>query len=477
MIASLSELSIATLREYQQDAINRLAERYRLILGDERGLGKTRVAIETIKQAVDIDATPDVLVVGNSAAVGVWLSEVEKWWPYVPVLHYGGIKAKRDAVWSLYAGGVTRVVGARSKGIGGFLICTYDMLGEIAERRKFWPYIIYDESHYLRNRNTLRYKNAKKLKSIGLFELTGTPIVNSAMDLWAQLHLLDPKRWSSFWRFVNDYMNASKDEGGHTIIGGLARPTRLRADIAPYFLRRTKSQVARELPEKQRHIIDVEMSPEQERLYDELAERMIAEVGNELLLTPNTVALITRLRQILVTPALVGGKNDSASLDMLHDLVEIDYESGNNVIIFTPFVDAFPYIDAILYALDSSHIDHIQGGMGGKKILETVEYFQQLKGSRKALVCSVRAATSFTATAASSAYFIGEDWTPAVNLQAEDRIHRISQTKNVDIYYMRYRDTISEYILNDVNRRKMIESTNAIDPHLLKPRSIKQNVS
>lgn len=468
------ENTIPELRTYQVDAIDRLSERYRLLLGDERGLGKTRTAIETIKRASG-DMIPDVLVIGNSSAVGVWLSEVERWWPEASILHYGGNKDKRTNVWEVYSGTRTRISGARKGGIGGFLVATYDMLGEIAERRAYWPWIIYDESQHLRNRNTQRFKNAKKLKSTGLILLSGSPIVNSACDLWAQLHLLDPKRWSSFWKFVNDYMHVSQDMGGHTFIGTLARPTRLRADMAPYFYRRTKAQVAGELPPKQRHIIDVEMSDEQARLYDALAEDMISEIGDsgEYLLTPNTVSLITRLRQILITPALIGGKNDSAMLDMLHDLVEQDFADGKNVIVFTPFTEAFPYIDAILSSLGSNYIDHIQGGMGAKKVAETVEYFQALNATRKALVCSIRAATSFTATAASSGYFIGEDWTPAANLQAEDRIHRISQDKNVDIYYFRVRDTISEYILDTVNNQKMTESNNAIDPHLLKPRTRK----
>jgi SNF2 family DNA or RNA helicase len=428
------------LRDYQREDARFLTKTGRAILGHDPGLGKTRI---TIVAAQRLSPQGQWLIISPKVALGVWENETRQ------ILNEGitiwnGSPAKRQKAWS----NKRRIVATN-----------FALAKKLLKLQDSWDVIIIDESHYIRNRKTDTFKNAiKKFYSRYLFCLSGTPVVNGAKDLWTSLNLLNPRRYASYWRFVQQYCHVYNDGYGYKV-EGTRNPDQLQRDLSPVLIRRKKEDVLKELPAKQRMTIPLEMDPNQQKIYDQIAEEMLARWGEDegdgeggKVLVPNKIAQITRLRQVLVTPALFGGPHISATFDALQEALEVDFESGNPAIIFTPFAKALPYIGQVVKECGGK-FGTIKGGMKAEDITRLVAGFQRYQNPKKALICSLLAGQSFTATAATVAYFVGYDWVPANCLQAEDRIHRIGQHFPVRVCYFTYKGTIDDHLLDVLNRK------------------------
>jgi len=439
-IASARDSLLPPLRPYQLEGIKVLTSSGRHLLADTMGLGKTVTVLKSVEQLQSFPC----LIVATKNALGVWESEIEKWLGMESVI-YSGPPVKREQAWQDFT----------SHDVP-FIVTNYAFIGEIANRKPWWPTIVADEIHLagLLNRKTQTFNKFKKdLASRYLFLVTGSPIRKTPADLWAPFHLLHPKRFPSYWKFVSEHCIVIKTQFGTEIETWPKDPINFRKLAKGYMLRRTKEQVAQDLPKKIRSKLPMEMTPKQARLYVQLAEEMIAEAGDEFIIASSSLTRDTKLRQLLVSPKLLGIQEKGAALEALPEILESEFAEGNAVAIFTPYRAAASLIaDEIRKYCDFVGI--IKGDLSHDQIAETARAFQASKTHRKVMVCTIKSSTSFTIHAASAAYFIGYEWDFNQNEQAEDRLHRLGQKKMVRCYYLMHKDTLDEHVMEVVSKKK-----------------------
>jgi SNF2 family DNA or RNA helicase len=439
---SYSSVTTTGLRDYQKAAIDWLLEHRRGYLCADRGTGKTVIALTAARELVPHGP---ILVLCPKVALGVWAQEAKRWLDEDVVLYTGPI-VKRGKL------------GINS---GRIVVAPYSLARELSERRdgKYWQLRILDEAHLLRNRQTQMFRSTESIYAAHTFGLSGSPIVRSGLDLWAPLHLCWPQdgEFAHYWPFVNRHFAVHRGRFGTEILGLKNQPA-FRTLIQRYALRFRLEQVLPELPEKIRQLIPIEMTKEQRRIYEELSGQMIAEVGEDghLVLVPNTMTKILRLRQLLVTPALLGGTHQSGVFQALEESIQLDFGAGDSVMVFTPFNGAIPFVQELCQRI-AAKCYVLTGGLASKRITQIIDTFQKDTDPRKVLCCQIMVASSFTATAANRSYFLGYDWNPMINWQAEDRTRRLSQTKTCTMTYFTYNSTI------DVHMREILDGKDQAD--------------
>lgn len=438
------------LYPFQQVGVDFLSSRHGAILGDDMGLGKS---CQALLAAAKLDAFP-ILVVCPNSATGVWIDEAAKWLDIEARTYLGPRRqlARDDPI----------------------VVTNYAVFGEIL-RKRAWRLVIYDEGHKFRNgrvggKNKTRPKlfaSAIKGSPQYTFIVTGSPVVNDADDLWPLLHLIHPNRWTSYWSFVNKYMFKMNNGFGWSV-EGVKDVAGLRRDLAPFLLRRRKGDpdVQLQLPAKRRQGWPIKMTPLQRKAYDEIADNLLMEYPDGgFLAVPSEIAKLTRLRQLLVTPQLLGLDEPGAAFEALRDLF---VESPHPAVVFTPFAQAIPFLQSHLAGAMETWV--IRGGRPAEEITATSREFERSRVQNKLLIATVGMATSWSATSASTAYFLEYDWAPKVNEQAEDRLHRHGQLNPVLCRYFVHNGTVDEHELDIMDRKTTIAKL-AVDPaHFLRPR-------
>jgi len=428
------------LYPYQVDGVKFLTSRRRAILGDEMGLGKTP---QSLVAADILDGFP-VLIVAPKAAVGVWDAEARKW--------LGTSKAQI----CVYLGMNRKLKNT------DITITNYSLFEEIVQSRA-WRTIVFDEAHKFRNGRVRSqgkrkgvtpqmFASAKKAPKVpNLFFLTGSPIVNDSDDLWPLLHLIDPAKWGSYWTFAKRYMYMENNGYGWTVkgtdpedpAGTELRAQALRKAIEPYFLRRLKADVLTELPAKRRQPWFLEMEGAQRKAYREMAEESIIQITeDEYLAAPLKIAKITRLRQLLVSPLILDIPDEGAAFRALRELLE---DNPHAAVVFTPFTKAIPHLRQYLSGVAKTwEITGKTARSDPLAVKKVADDFNASTEKSKVLIASVQMSTSWAATSASMCYFLGSDWSPAVNKQAEDRLHRWGQQNGVLCRYFTHKGTFDE---------------------------------
>jgi SNF2 family DNA or RNA helicase len=412
------------IRPYQMDGLNFLVNRPRAALFDEPGLGKSMQALLAMRDLVP--APGRVLIVAPGDAVGVWKDEVAFWLSEESATFYGP-RADPSALVSQ-----------------GVVITNYHRLATVFERH--WDGVIFDESQMLRNRKTRTLfvtvrsafdQQRRGLGKVPVFFLSGTPIVKAAGDLWPILHLIDRQRWSSYWRFVQTYSVTWQDQFGWHV-EGVTNAKGLWDEVSSVALRRTVAEVQPSLPPKVRQRVPLTMTARQAKAYREMERDMIAEIdnGDGVLLAPSVLARETRLRQLLACPRLVGVDDDGAALDAL---AEVAASHNRPFVVFTPFAEAIPYVQARLEAAGRT-VYTVRGGMG-ERFRESVAGFK-VSASLKdepapVLVATVQMGKSWSvAEVTHEVYFLEYDWNVTTQVQAESRLHRNEQTDTVFARYL-----------------------------------------
>lgn len=379
---------------------------------------------------------PVLIVCALKDAMWTWENELDKWLPGVNRLTYHGTQKQRGDL-----------KGRISK--SDYVITTPRMLPEVLSERTRWMGFGVDEAQYVKGRGTDAVRLFRKIKSDRFNWISGSPIVNTPADLWVALNICNKKQFSSYWRWVNDTCELENNGFGNKITG-VKNAAETRKVLEDYYYAVLKDEVQDQLPPKNRYGIHCEMTSVQKKLYTELESDMIGYLqGGELLLAPNVLSVGTRIRQLLITPELLPdweGEAESGALELLHNRVKEDFDNDQAVVIFTPFSKALPIIERHLPEC-KTFLFH--GGLSNRK---TIEDFQEYKG-HKALLGTIRSAASFNAYSATVAYFMGYDWTPAYNFQAEDRIHRLGQTKSVDIRYIVNNHTVDDHLMDVLDQK------------------------
>ncbi|MDH5033603.1 DEAD/DEAH box helicase [Chryseobacterium cucumeris] len=435
----------AELRDYQHDGLNWLnfldSFNFGGCLADDMGLGKTiQIIAFILSQREKRGHTTNLIVVPTSLLFN-WQEEISRFAPSIKVLlHYGADRPKTTAHMLDYE----------------VVLTTYGMLlSDIQFLKKLnFNYVFLDESQVIKNPNSERYKAARLLQSRNRIVLTGTPVENSTFDLYSQLSFACPGLLGSKQYFKDIYaIPIDKFEYSK-------RAIELQQKIKPFILRRTKKQVAKELPEKTETVIYCEMNTEQRKIYDayekELREFIAANDDDDL--NKNSMHVLTgltRLRQICNSPVLMkegySGEN-AVKIEILMEQI-LGKSKDHKILVFSQFVGM---LDLIKTELERHNIqfEYLTGQTKDRG--EKVTHFQNNEDIRVFLISLKAGGVGLNLTKADYIYLVDPWWNPATENQAIDRSYRIGQTKNVIAVRMICSNTVEEKILTLQKKKKQL---------------------
>ena len=427
-----------TLRGYQEEGIAWLYERCvkenAALLADDMGLGKTLQTLSVIS-LMKQEGKPN-LVVCPTSLLGNWADEAEKWTPdlSVQVMHGTQRKEHFDAL--------------SSKDI---VITSYALVVRDLEQYQALDLnlVVLDEASVIRNPDTQSAKAVRMLKCEARIAMTGTPVENAVRDLWSLYAFLLPGYLGSKDDFKERYeLPLSGNQPDESAL------RRLRLRTEPFMIRRTKAEVAKDLPQKLEQVLWCEPSKLQKEAYVELQRQGVSKVdeleGGRARMQMLTVLL--RLRQASCDLRLLGSDgikeqdlaNLSAKLVMLVELLEEAKRGGHRVLVFSQFTKMLGFIKLALEAkgISYSYLDGSTRDRAGE-----VRKFQEPNGPDAFLISLKAGGYGLNLTAADTVVHFDPWWNPAVEDQATDRAYRIGQTRPVTVYKLIARGTVEEKIL------------------------------
>lgn len=445
-----------TLRPYQQDALTLMSDNRHQCEFDDMGLGKSVISLKHLER--NMEETNRVLIACPVNALYVWQQEIEKWTSFKSMIYWGTPKQRSEL-----KGILTQPF--HRKPIN-FVICTSGGFHELLDLP--WRHIICDEIHRwgLLNHKTQAYKTISKYKERvdQIIQLTGTPIRQGCIDLYAPLHITAPWEIKNYWQYVNRWCIVNETPFGKQIDRRPANLEVFRTMWRKYAVRRLTEEVKTDLPEKQRNIIPIKMTTKQAKAHKDLMTELMhySEEEDSLTVAQNKMVAGLKARQLLVCPRLIGITEDGAALDYLKAVVP-DYIFANKpVAIFTPFRDAVDIVAEVMREVcrepgrSYSEVDiyKLHGQMTPAQFGDNWTAFQQPAHKKKILICTIQSGASFHATEAATSFFLGADWDVNQNEQAEKRLHRLGQVNPVDCNYLLYEDdTVDQDIRARLNEK------------------------
>jgi hypothetical protein len=428
---------VGQLRDYQREGLGwfEFLQRFRFggCLADDMGLGKTVQVLALLESRRKGDSRPSLVVVPRSLIFN-WQQEAARFTPKLRVLsHTGSERIKGNAHFENY----------------DLILTTYGTLRRdvVHFDEVEFDFVILDEAQAIKNASTETAKAARLLKSRQRLALSGTPIENHLGELWSLLEFLNPGMLGSSSVFQFSTNGTQKpDEDSRAMLS--------RA-LSPFILRRTKQQVAKELPEKLEQTIYCEMDERQRRQYEELRDyyrqSLLEKVSRQGINKSKIQILeaLLRLRQTACHPALVAGSIDdgtpNAKLDVLLPRLREVTEEGHKAIVFSQFTS---FLSIIRKRLDHQGVvyEYLDGKTRNRGV--AVERFQRDSNCKLFLISLKAGGQGLNLTAAEYVFLLDPWWNPAVEAQAIDRAHRIGQTNRVFAYRLITRDTVEEKVLD-----------------------------
>ena len=384
-----------------------------------------------------------LIIVPNSLVFN-WQNEAKKFTPNLKVLIYTGAqRIKNTKYFNSYDLVITTYGTAR-----------VDI--DILKQYKF-NYIILDESQSIKNAGSQSSKAVRLLRSNYKLVLTGTPIENGVQELWSQLSFVNPGLLGNLNSFNERFVTPiekGKDE---------FKMQQLKAIIKPFVLRRTKDQVAKDLPEKTEQIIYCEMTDEQAEAY----ETTKSYYRNEILKSVSEIGVsrshftllkgLTRLRQIANHPILANKDYEfgSGKFEEVIARANTAKAEGHKVLMFSQFVKQ---LDIYRNNFDTNKhpYSYLDGSMTNQERQNAVTNFQTKQDLPFFLISLKAGGLGLNLTNADYVFLIDPWWNPAIERQAVDRTHRIGQTKSVFIYKFITKDTVEEKIIALQNKKKLL---------------------
>lgn len=439
-----------TLRPYQVEGYHFLTylslNRFGGILADDMGLGKTVQSIAWMLwlrhgQAVAEPGLPPppCLVVCPKSVLDVWGAEFQKTAPHLLVQ----VLRERDELDLEWLAGRLDVLVINYAQLRGLI----DLLKEVT-----FLAVVLDEGQQIKNPDSQAARAARQLRAQNRLVLTGTPLENRLLDLWSLMTFATPGALGDR-SYFQKHFDRRKDERASA---------RLSARLRPFLLRRTKAQVASDLPPRSEEAMLCEMSPAQSRFYQtELARAQQMVIGSATLdqLNRNRFAILqalTRLRQICCHPRLVhpdAAAGDSAKLESVLELIEELHAEGHKVLLFSQFVRMLTILRERLEGIGVPY--HWLTGATANRA-EVVRAFQEDENASVFLLSLKAGGSGLNLTAASYVILYDPWWNPAVEAQAIDRAHRIGQMQPVMAYRMITKGTIEEKILTLQQKKQMM---------------------
>lgn len=418
-------------------------------LADDMGLGKTiqtLAMLQKLKEEDEQNKTHSTsLIVMPTSLIYNWMNEAKKFTPKLKIhAHTGTTRDKDVSIFARY----------------DIVITTYGITRVDIEVFKnfYFNYIILDESQNIKNPSSKSFKAVKALKSRNKLILSGTPVENSVADLWTQLTFLNPGLLGTQAFFNEEYVQAiekKKDE---------EKARKLQAIIKPFVLRRTKEQVASELPSKTEQVFYCNMSEDQAAYY----EKTKSAYRNDLLSSMDDGTFkkkqvqllqgLTALRQLANHPIMIDSdyESDSGKFENVIHTLDNVLKGGHKVLIFSQFVKHLG-IFKNYFERESIPFAYLDGSTKNRG--EIVADFQSNTELKVFLISIKAGGVGLNLTQADYVFILDPWWNPAVEQQAIDRTHRIGQEKKVFIYKFIAKDTVEEKILALQNRKKRLASS------------------
>ena len=422
----------ATLRDYQEDGFRWMMRLMHwgagACLADDMGLGKT---VQTIACLLAHAQEGAQMVVAPASVVGNWQREVNRFAPSLRIVMLNEL-ALAD-----------RETNIQSLGAGDLLILTYGLLvseSEVLTARE-WTTVCLDEAHTIKNRDTKSSAAAMRLQATNRIILTGTPIQNHLGELWNLMQFINPGLLGSYDHFSNRFINP--------IDAGAEEPRlQLRRLVSPFLLRRTKQEVARELPDKVEIQVPVSLSTDEMAIYEVIRRQAKQELEQSSTLSVNTLSLITKLREAACSAALVEKKwkGTSSKLETMLDKLQQMLEEGNRVLIFSQFTSFLDMAQKVISDAGITDFYYLNGSTPMRQRQQMVEGFQ--RGDKRVFLISLKAGgLGLNLTGANYVIHLDPWWNPAIEQQATDRAYRIGQQQKVTVYHLIAEHTIEEKIL------------------------------
>ena len=412
-------------------------------LADDMGLGKT-LQVLTLLADQKMNGKGCSLIVVPRSLLFSWAKEIEKFYPDLAYMYYHGIdrSKSRPQIFN-----------------HDIVISTYDTVTNDIEflRERVFNYVILDESQAIKNPESKRYKAMRLLKSHNKIAITGTPIENNTFDLYAQFSFVNPGIFGSASQFRTNFaLPIDRENDPETAF-------MLRKIIHPFLLRRTKAQVASDLPERLEQILYCEMGDTQRVLYEEYKNRIKSEIDEGVKkvginkMRIKVIEGLLRLRQICNSPLLLDATlpnhlRQSVKIETLMDIIENDM-GDHHALIYSQFTSMLSLVRA---ELDKKNIAYAYLDGSTRDRQQAVEYFMENEGVKLFLISLKAGSTGLNLVKADYVYILDPWWNPAVEAQAIDRTHRIGQDKNVFAYKMICRNTIEEKIIQLQDKKKQL---------------------
>ncbi|MBK6265708.1 DEAD/DEAH box helicase [Marivirga sp. S37H4] len=428
---------IGELRPYQKAGFNWLQflNQYNFggCLADDMGLGKTVQTLAMLQSEKEEGRLNANLLIMPTSLIYNWMNEAQKFTPNLKIFIYTGTNRIKDAkqfeeydlVLTSY--GITRLDIA--------------ILSEY-----YFNYIILDESQAIKNPDSNIAKAVKKLKSRRRLVLTGTPVENSTMDLWSQMSFVNPGLLGNKKFFKDEFVlpiEKKQDE---------QKSQKLASLIKPFILRRHKSQVATELPDKIENVHYSTMTTMQEDKYEEVKsfyrDKILEHIEQNGIRKSQMILLqgLTQLRQIANHPKMVDKEymGDSGKMEDVTHMLKSIISEGHKVLVFSQFVKHLAFMKDYL---EKSNIRFAYLDGSTKDREKQVRLFQDNKEISVFLISLKAGGLGLNLTAADYVFLLDPWWNPAVEQQAVDRAHRIGQKQQVFTYKFITKNTVEEKIL------------------------------
>ena len=421
----------ADLRSYQKEGylwMSRLALwGAGALLADDMGLGKTLQAITLMLSRAS--QGPQLVVVPTSVVMN-WRDELVRFAPSLNVKILNTQGEERNAM-------------IRDAKAFDIVITTYGLLSneEDALTSRTWNTIVLDEAHTIKNRETKMSQSAMKLKADFRLLLTGTPLQNHVSEMWNLMQFANPDLLGSYADFTSRFLLPIERDSDKE------RQRQLKRIITPFILRRTKSEVLNELPEKTEITLKIELSQDEWAFYDNIRQKALAEMENHEATAMQALAEITRLRQAACNARLVEKGLDipSSKLESFVQLVDELHTNHHRALVFSQFTS---HLALVRQRLDKEGISYLylDGSTTAKERLRLVDEFQH--GDMPLFLISLKAGgLGLNLTAADYVVHLDPWWNPAIEDQASDRAYRIGQHKPVTVYRLIASGTIEDKII------------------------------
>jgi len=436
------QLKTEGLYDYQKYDVVFMERAKRCINAGQVGVGKT---IEAIGWMNELPKDSKVLVIAKKSLTYNWYHEMEEWLLDNPKVSLAdGHKGSRKE--------------ALASDTNHFII-NFAMLRKNKYPSLFeedWDLVIADEAHKIRNRKSQTSKGFARLSSERMGLLTGTPILNSPEELWHLLHVLYPKMFSSYWQFKKKYCKTKFNPFGYEddVVG--VKNKSFFHFVQDYLLvKRLKEEVLSDLPDMNFHTKVIELPKPQKEIYDQMQNEMFTVIKDKWLMAGTNLEQLIRLRQLALSPKIHDSDVEGGKTKFIRNWLEDNPEE--KLVVFS---NSKQYLYILRESLSAYGALMITGDQKDEVRYDNQDAFQEDDDHRVILLTYGAGCEGHTLTRANTLIRADMAWSPEINAQAAGRVHRITQTEEVDIIDLKAKDTIDENVFEILKvKQKKIDET------------------